>query len=61
MLNKLFDWFENRINPYPEDMPNTPQAKVIPFIFESTKGMRRYFVALIIFVAFIGIIEGILF
>ncbi|EQA04390.1 ABC transporter transmembrane region family protein [Glaesserella parasuis 12939] len=61
MLNKLFDWFENRINPYPEDMPNTPRAKVIPFIFESTKGMRSYFVALIIFVAFIGIIEGILF
>lgn len=61
MLNKLFDWFENRINPYPEDMPNTPRAKVISFIFESLKGMRSYFVALIIFVAFIGIIEGILF
>ncbi|WP_426840022.1 hypothetical protein [Glaesserella parasuis] len=45
MLNKLFDWFENRINPYPEDMPNTPRAKVIPFIFESIKGMRSYFVA----------------
>lgn len=43
MLNKLFDWFENRINPYPEDMPNTPRAKVIPFIFESTKGMKKLF------------------
>ncbi|MCT8742657.1 hypothetical protein KZ388_08940 [Glaesserella parasuis] len=45
MLNKLFDWFENRINPYPEDIPNTPPAKVISFIFESIKGMRSYFVA----------------
>ena len=61
MLNKLFEWFENRINPYPEEEPVTPKSGVVPFIYEATKGMRLYLVLLIVLVALIGVIEGILF
>lgn len=61
MLNRLFHWFEHRVDPYPDEMPDTPKSKVVPFIFEATKGMRFYLLMLVVLVAFIGIIEGILF
>lgn len=61
MLNKLFLWFENRIDPYPDEMPNTPKSGVVPFIWEATKGMRLYLTLVVILVALIGIIEGVLF
>lgn len=25
MFNKIFSWFENRLNPYPEGNPTTPK------------------------------------
>lgn len=61
MLNKLFLWFENRIDPYPDEMPNTPKSGVVPFIWEATKGMRLYLTLVVVLVALIGIIEGVLF
>lgn len=61
MFNKIFTWFENRIETYPEDMPKTPKAGVIPFIFDATKGMRFYLALLTLLVASVGIIEAVLF
>ncbi|RRN01799.1 ABC transporter ATP-binding protein [Bibersteinia trehalosi] len=61
MLNKLFSWFESRIDPYPDEMPSTPKSGVIPFIWEATKGMRLYLALVVVLVALIGIIEGVLF
>lgn len=61
ILNKLFSWFENRIDPYPDEMPSTPKSGVVPFIWEATKGMRLYLALVVVLVALIGIIEGVLF
>lgn len=61
ILNKLFSWFESRIDPYPDEMPSTPKSGVIPFIWEATKGMRLYLALVVVLVALIGIIEGVLF
>ena len=61
MFNKIFTWFENRIETYPEEAPKTPKAGVVPFIFEATKGMRFYIILLTILVATVGIIEAVLF
>ena len=61
MFNKIFTWFEKRIETYPEEAPKTPKAGVVPFIFEATKGMRFYIILLTILVATVGIIEAVLF
>lgn len=61
MLNKIFTWFENRIDTYPEESPQTPREGIIPFIFEATKGMRGYLLMLTVLVAAVGIIEAVLF
>ncbi|EEF15887.1 hypothetical ABC transporter ATP-binding protein [Actinobacillus minor 202] len=61
MFNKIFTWFENRVETYPEEAPQTPKSGIIPFIFEATKGMRGYLTILTILVAAVGIIEAILF
>lgn len=61
IFNKLFLWFESRINPYPDEMPPTPKSGVVPFIWEATKGMRLYLALVVFLVALIGIIEGVLF
>lgn len=61
MFNKLFTWFENRIETYPEEAPKTPKSGLIPFIYDATKGMRFYLILLTVLVASVGIIEAVLF
>lgn len=61
MLKFLFEWFENRINPYPDEKPRTPKAGIVPFIFDATRGMRWYIFLLIVMVAGIGIVEAVMF
>ncbi len=31
MFNKIFSWFENRLNPYPEGNPTTPKKGLLRF------------------------------
>lgn len=61
MFNKLFTWFENRIETYPNEQPKTPKSGLFPFIYDATKGMRFYLILLTILVASVGIIEAVLF
>lgn len=61
MFEKLFRWFEARVETYPNEMPKTPKSGLIPFIFDATKGMRFYILLLTVLVAAVGIIEAILF
>ncbi|MDH2925303.1 ATP-binding cassette subfamily B multidrug efflux pump [Nicoletella semolina] len=61
MFKKYFEWFERRVEPYPNDPPRTPKAGLIPFILDATKGIRFYLLLLIIFVAGIGVVEALLF
>ena len=61
MFNKLFTWFENQIETYPNEQPQTPKAGLLSFIYDATKGMRFYLILLTILVASVGIIEAVLF
>ncbi|MFA9487373.1 MULTISPECIES: ABC transporter ATP-binding protein [unclassified Mannheimia] len=61
MFEKLFRWFEARVETYPNVMPKTPKSGLIPFIFDATKGMRIYILILTILVAAVSVIEAILF
>ncbi|MDP8174344.1 ABC transporter ATP-binding protein [Phocoenobacter skyensis] len=61
MINRLFEWFESRIEPYPQNEPKTPKSGLIPFIFDATKGMRLYIILMMMMTAGIGVTEGLLF
>lgn len=60
-FNQIFSWFENRINPYPDENPTTPEKGLFPFIWSSLKGMRGWVLILAIFSAGNGILEALLF
>lgn len=57
----MFSWFEKRIEMFPSQAPQSPQAGLIPFLWSCTKGMRPYIVILMILTAAIGAFEAILF
>ncbi|WP_373755481.1 ABC transporter ATP-binding protein [Neisseria sp.] len=61
MLNKIFTWFESRIEPYPDDAPKTPEKGLFRFIWSNLDGMRGWIVALAVFTAGIGIMEALVF
>lgn len=61
MFEKLFKWFEARVETYPNEMPKTPKSGLIPFIYDATKGMRFYILLLTVLVAAVGIIKAVLF
>lgn len=40
LLDSIFSWFENRIDPYPEHVPPTPDAGLFRFIWSCIDGVR---------------------
>ncbi|WP_216605215.1 ABC transporter ATP-binding protein [Pelistega europaea] len=60
-MNFIFEWFENRINPYPEEEPIPPKKGVVPFIISGLSGLKKYLLLLIVFSAVIGAFEALLF
>lgn len=61
MFDKVFSWFENRLNPYPSAPPSTPKKGVIRFIWTSMKGMKGWIFLLAFLNIGIGIVEGVVF
>ncbi len=61
MINRIFNWFESRIEPYPDDTPKTPEKGLFRFIWSNLDGMRGWIVALAVFTAGIGIMEALVF
>ena len=61
MFDKIFSWFENRLNPYPESNPTPPQKGLFRFIWSSIEGMRGWIFLLGLMTVGIGIIEAMLF
>ena len=60
-INKIFSWFENRIELYPEHTPIVPGKGLFQFIWSCMDGMRFWIFALALFVVGIGIMEALLF
>ncbi|RNK36651.1 multidrug ABC transporter ATP-binding protein [Neisseria meningitidis] len=61
MLNKIFSWFESRIDPYPEAAPKTPEKGLWRFIWGNMAGVRKWIAALAALTAGIGIMEALVF
>ena len=61
MFNTLFNWFETRIEPYPEAEPGTPEKGVWRFIWSCMAGMRGWILALTVLTIGNGITEALLF
>lgn len=61
MFNKIFSWFENRLNPYPESNPSTPEKGLFFFIWSSIDGMKGWILLLAILVMGLGVMEAVLF
>ena len=61
MLNKIFSWFENRLNPYPDQSPKTPENGLFRFIWSSIEGMKGWILLLAILTIGNGVMEAMLF
>ncbi len=61
MLKAVFNWFESRIDHYPDTPPVPPKKSLIPFIWSGMDGLKGYLIVLVILTAGIGAFEAILF
>ncbi len=61
MFQRIFSWFESRINPYPDDAPQIPKKGVLPFIWSNLDGARGWLLVLVILTIGTGILEALLF
>ena len=61
MLDKIFSWFENRLNPYPEQSPKTPENGLFRFIWSSIDGMKGWILLLAVLTIGNGVMEAMLF
>ncbi|WP_211336885.1 ABC transporter ATP-binding protein [Hydromonas duriensis] len=57
----MFQWFENRIDPYPDTIMQPPRKGLLPFIWACLDGMRGWMLMMIILTALIGGFEAYLF
>lgn len=57
----MFKWFENKVDPFPEDMPQAYPKKLIPFIWHCSKGVRKFIIWMSVLTALIGIFEAVMF
>lgn len=61
MFDKIFSWFESRLNPYPESNPTTPEKGLFRFIWSSIDGMKGWIFLLAVLTVGTGIMEALLF
>ncbi len=61
MIKKIFSWFESRIEPYPEALPQTDGQGLLRFIWSGMEGARGWIVVLAVMTAGNGIVEALLF
>jgi ATP-binding cassette subfamily B multidrug efflux pump len=57
----LFKTFEALVHPYPDALPPPPPKKFFAFLWECSRGLRRYLLLLTLFTAAIGAFEALLF
>jgi len=57
----LFEWFERRVDPYPEAPPRPAPRGFFAFLWAATEGMRPYILGMMLLTAAIGIFEALMF
>ena len=61
MINKIFNWFESRVEAYHEAVPLSPKKGLLPFVWSGMDGVRKWIAVLAVMTAGIGIMEALLF
>ena len=57
----MFNYFENKLYPYPNVSEQVPPQGFFPFVWQATSGVRRYLVAMTLLTAAIGAFEALFF
>jgi ATP-binding cassette subfamily B multidrug efflux pump len=57
----LFQRFERLVHPYPQALPPPPPQRFFAFLWDCSKGLRRYLALVTLFTAAIGAFEALLF
>ena len=57
----MFHIFERLVEPYPDTTPVAPPQSFFAFLWECTRGLRPYLLAMMLFTAAVGVIEALLF
>ncbi len=57
----LFNWFERRVNPYPDTSPSPAPKRFFPFLWAGTEGTRPFIAIMMVLTASIGAFEALLF
>ena len=57
----MFRWFENRVTPYPEVVPQPPPKGFFAFLWACAEGTRPYILGMAVCTAIIGVFEALLF
>jgi ATP-binding cassette subfamily B multidrug efflux pump len=57
----MFRWFENLVNPFPEQAISTPPKQFWAFVWSCTQGMRPFILGMTLLTALIGAFEALLF
>ncbi|MBA4142429.1 MAG: ABC transporter ATP-binding protein [Nitrosospira sp.] len=57
----MFNYFEKMVYPYPDSVDSVPPRKFSPFVWQSTRGVRRYLIAMTLLTALVGAFEALLF
>ena len=60
-LDRIFNWFETRVEAYPDTPPQTPAKGLWRFVWGNLEGVRFWLLALAVFTAGIGIMEALVF
>lgn len=61
IIMSIFNYFENRLNPYPDDDYELPTDNFLKFLWACTKGLRGWIFTLMFLTALIGVYEAMLF
>ncbi|CAH1747021.1 Uncharacterized ABC transporter ATP-binding protein HI_1051 [Thauera humireducens] len=57
----LFNWFERRVDPYPDTPPLPAPKRFFAFLWAGTEGMRSFILGMMLLTATIGAFEALLF
>lgn len=61
IIMSIFNFFEHRLNPYPDDDYELPTDNFLKFLWACTKGLRGWIFMLMFLTALIGVYEAMLF
>ena len=60
-MDRLFQWWENLVEPYPPEEPETPPATFVAFCWHNSKGIWPWLLAMGVLGAAVAMLEIVLF